>query len=198
MALFHIPQLRDLCLPVLRKSDFHFTPSAPPDRLEYDDDAEYARDCNKMRRMCAQLQGGEKLRSDKRMPCKMRGGGAGASTATHADAPPLNPETLQWQNPEETFDKLDADGNGALSPDELWPSIMELAGLRDDLVVEPEHCEDLARMFDADGNGVLDRREFCDFAIFVFASTVQASSAPCAAPRSGRPAANPRIGAIGV
>ena len=36
-------------------------------------------------------------------------------------------------------------------------------------VVEPEHCEDLARMFDADGNGVLDRREFCDFAIFVFA-----------------------------
>ncbi|KAH8057416.1 Ca2-binding protein [Aureococcus anophagefferens] len=67
------------------------------------------------------------------------------------------------------FGKLDADGNGALSPDELWPSIMELAGLRDDLVVEPEHCEDLARMFDADGNGVLDRREFCDFAIFVFA-----------------------------
>ena len=82
MTLFHIPQLRDLCLPVLRESDFHFTPSAPPDRLEYDDGAEYARDCNKMRRKCAQLQGGEKLRSDKRMPCKMRGGGAGASTAT--------------------------------------------------------------------------------------------------------------------
>ena len=32
MTLFHIPQLRDLCLPVLRESDFHFTPSAPPDR----------------------------------------------------------------------------------------------------------------------------------------------------------------------
>ena len=114
MTLFHIPQLRDLCLPVLRQSDFHFTPSAPPDRLEYDDGAEYARDCNKMRRMCAQLQGGEKLRSDKRMPCKMRGGGAGASTATRVDAAPLNPETIQWLNPEEVFDNIDADGSGTL------------------------------------------------------------------------------------
>ena len=83
MTLFHIPQLRDLCLPrVLRESDFHFTPSAPPDRLEYDDDAEYARDCNKMRRMCAQLQGGEKLRSDKRMPVASPTSACAATTST--------------------------------------------------------------------------------------------------------------------
>ena len=153
MTLFHIPQLRDLCLPVLRESDFHFTPSAPPDRLEYDDDAEYARDCNKMRRMCAQLQGGEKLRSDKKIPFKMRGGGAGASTASRVDAPPLNPETLQWQNPEETFDKLDADGNGTLEKSELIKSIVG-AGYAE------EHAVAIFGELDKDKGGTITKQEW--------------------------------------
>ena len=154
MTPFAPPLLRDLCKPVLCESDFHFTPSAPPDRLEYDDDAEYARDCNKMRRMCAQLKGGEKLRSDKRMPCKMRGGGAGASTATtRADAPPLNPETLQWQNPEETFDKLDADGNGTLEKSELIKAITDEG-------YEEKHAITILGELDADKDGKVTKQEW--------------------------------------
>lgn len=69
----------------------------------------------------------------------------------------------------EKFETLDVNNCNSLSHNELWPIIMELADLRDGMVVTPEHCSRLLELFDADSNGVLDCEEFLSFTRFVFA-----------------------------
>ena len=64
------------------------------------------------------------------------------------------------------FDRLDADGNEKLSPDELVPVVAELAqGQPWD--IDDKHCVEFAEIFDADKNGFIDRREFFRFVQFL-------------------------------
>merc|ERR1712185_427408 len=64
------------------------------------------------------------------------------------------------------FDRLDADGNEKLSPDELVPVVAELAqGQPWD--IDDKHCIEFAEIFDADKNGFIDRGEFFRFVQFL-------------------------------
>jgi len=63
----------------------------------------------------------------------------------------------------DAFDRVDKDGNGSLSPEELHPLVVELAGV-DSYAVTKDHCRKFAALFDADGNGVITRDEFAEFA----------------------------------
>ena len=63
------------------------------------------------------------------------------------------------------FDALDADGSGNLSPDELAPVIVELSKAQP-WSVSLEHCLKFAAVFDADGNGTIERDEFLKFVHF--------------------------------
>ena len=83
----------------------------------------------------------------------MRVGGAGASTATHVNVAPISPETLAWQNPEEIFDKLDADGTGTLERSELVKGITG-AGYTE------EHALAILGELDADKDGTVTRQEW--------------------------------------
>jgi Ca2+-binding EF-hand superfamily protein len=67
----------------------------------------------------------------------------------------------------EKFDALDIDKNGVLTPDEVYPVILELSQGQP-LDVTIEHCMRFVRMFDAAGNGVLSRDEFTEFIKFVW------------------------------
>merc|ERR1719191_1569219 len=67
----------------------------------------------------------------------------------------------------EKFDSLDADKNGVLSPDEIYPVILELSS-EQPLNITMEHCLRFVGIFDAAGNGVLSRQEFTDFIKFVW------------------------------
>ena len=61
------------------------------------------------------------------------------------------------------FDALDADGNGSLSPDELWPVVVEMSGANDLTNITLDMCERLSQLFDEDGDGTIDRGEFVLF-----------------------------------
>ena len=81
------------------------------------------------------------------------------------------------------FDALDADASGALTPDEVFPIIVELIGrhagmppLLDDAALDDaitgwavtyDDCERFMALFDADGNGALERSEFSLLARFI-------------------------------
>eukprot|EP00746_Dinoflagellata_sp_MGD_P162294 gnl/MRDRNA2_/MRDRNA2_89788_c0_seq1.p1 gnl/MRDRNA2_/MRDRNA2_89788_c0~~gnl/MRDRNA2_/MRDRNA2_89788_c0_seq1.p1 ORF type:complete len:1450 (+),score=368.34 gnl/MRDRNA2_/MRDRNA2_89788_c0_seq1:99-4448(+) len=67
----------------------------------------------------------------------------------------------------EKYDALDQDGNGMLSPDELYPVILELSGGHP-MSVTIDHCRRLLKMFDEDKKGVLSRTEFADFVKFIW------------------------------
>jgi Ca2+-binding EF-hand superfamily protein len=67
----------------------------------------------------------------------------------------------------EKYDALDADGNGTLSPDELYPMILELSGGHP-MSVTTDHCKRLIKMFDEEQKGVFSRREFVDFVKFIW------------------------------
>jgi len=65
------------------------------------------------------------------------------------------------------YDALDADGNGTLSPDELYPVILEMSGGHP-MSVTIDHCRRLTKMFDEEKKGVLSRREFVDLVKFIW------------------------------
>ena len=68
----------------------------------------------------------------------------------------------------EKFDALDADLSGALSVDELYPVVAELAQTRE-WVVSDEQCARVSAMFDEDGNGEISKSEFVSFVRFSLA-----------------------------
>jgi len=66
----------------------------------------------------------------------------------------------------EAFDLLDIDRSGGLSPDELLPVVVSLIGL-DDASLSLERLNKFVSVFDADGNGVIQRDEFLEFVQFM-------------------------------
>eukprot|EP00746_Dinoflagellata_sp_MGD_P158374 gnl/MRDRNA2_/MRDRNA2_86455_c0_seq5.p1 gnl/MRDRNA2_/MRDRNA2_86455_c0~~gnl/MRDRNA2_/MRDRNA2_86455_c0_seq5.p1 ORF type:complete len:1290 (+),score=317.82 gnl/MRDRNA2_/MRDRNA2_86455_c0_seq5:478-3870(+) len=67
----------------------------------------------------------------------------------------------------EKFDSLDVDKNGVLSPDEVFPIVVELS-LEQPISITIEHCMRFVETFDTDGKGVLKKEEFCEFVKFVW------------------------------
>merc|ERR1719387_2080528 len=63
------------------------------------------------------------------------------------------------------FDKVDTDGNGKLTPDELFPIITEMVD-EHPLSITMEHCRGFAGVFDANKDGVISRSEFRRFVEF--------------------------------
>jgi Ca2+-binding EF-hand superfamily protein len=66
----------------------------------------------------------------------------------------------------ERFRRLDLDGNGTLSHQELLPLVVELANTAS-WAVTLEQCKQFAAIFDRDGNRELDLKEFMHFSRFV-------------------------------
>jgi len=66
----------------------------------------------------------------------------------------------------EQFDRLDVNKDGTLSPDELWPVIVELSQ-EHPISVTVEHCQYLTVIFDEDCNGVISRDEFVQLVRFI-------------------------------
>jgi len=64
------------------------------------------------------------------------------------------------------FIELDADGNGVLSPMELFPLIVELSAAHP-YSIDEEQCERFAAIFDSTGAGVIRLDEFLDFMQFL-------------------------------
>jgi len=74
------------------------------------------------------------------------------------------------------FDKFDTDGNGVLSPDELFPIVQEVSEVHPatwqtlDILpvnITEEHCNKMALIFDEDKNGVISRSEFSNLVRFI-------------------------------
>ena len=66
----------------------------------------------------------------------------------------------------EKFREVDTDGNGVLTPDELFPVIEELLAASP-WAITMEHCVQFTDIFDADGNGSISINEFYVFNQFV-------------------------------
>jgi Ca2+-binding EF-hand superfamily protein len=73
-------------------------------------------------------------------------------------------------NCQDRFRALDTDGNGTLSPDELYPVVVELSEAHP-YAVSLEHCVELTQIFDVHGDGVIREDEFIDFARFLCVMT---------------------------
>jgi hypothetical protein len=56
--------------------------------------------------------------------------------------------------------QADADGNGILSPDELYPILVNLSGANA-ISVTMSHCVAFANIFDKDRNGYITRSGRC-------------------------------------
>jgi len=63
------------------------------------------------------------------------------------------------------FDRLDSDGNGVLSAEELAPLVCSLTA-ENPCDVTPEACRRFADIFDSDHNGVISRSEYVGFVQF--------------------------------
>ena len=57
------------------------------------------------------------------------------------------------------FDALDTDKNGVLTPDELAPVVSAVANSQPWDVTYAQ-CQEFAAVFDADGNGTIEKNEF--------------------------------------
>merc|ERR1719478_1367703 len=66
----------------------------------------------------------------------------------------------------EMFAKVDEDGNGCLTPDELFPIIEEMVD-EHPLSITLSHCVAFAEVFDANKDGVISRSEFRNFFEFL-------------------------------
>merc|ERR1719460_1788374 len=64
------------------------------------------------------------------------------------------------------FAKVDADGNGKLTPDELFPIIEEMV-TEHPLSITMDHCVGFASVFDTNNDGVISRSEFRKFFEFL-------------------------------
>jgi len=86
------------------------------------------------------------------------------------DTPAWLKETIQSQEfaaeCAKYYDQFDVDGNGFLSPDELFPIVQELSQAHPVNITE-EHCNRLAIIFDEDKNGVISREEFSNLVQFI-------------------------------
>ncbi|CAE6913171.1 cadA [Symbiodinium sp. CCMP2456] len=68
----------------------------------------------------------------------------------------------------EQFDGLDVDGSGSLEPVELIPIIQAICQTEEHMVaITEERCQRFTSLFDTDGNGVIKRDEFIEFAQFL-------------------------------
>merc|ERR1719456_1014492 len=63
------------------------------------------------------------------------------------------------------FTKIDADGNGVLDVQELYPLIVELLNEHPMSVTEM-HCQEFVEMFDSTDRGVIGKDDFKDFVKF--------------------------------
>ena len=70
------------------------------------------------------------------------------------------------------FAKTDTDGNGVLSPDELYPLILELAEGATHVSCTEQHCRMFSSLFDTNKDGVISKEEFGEYARFLFACMV--------------------------
>merc|ERR1719482_2228604 len=68
----------------------------------------------------------------------------------------------------EMFTRIDADGNGVLDAQELYPLIVELLNEHPISVTEM-HCQEFVEMFDNTGRGVIGKDDFKDFVKFTLA-----------------------------
>jgi Ca2+-binding EF-hand superfamily protein len=64
------------------------------------------------------------------------------------------------------FDELDADGSQYLDSEEIIPIVINLSGTEAS-GVDLEKCKRFLKLFDVDGNGVIQRDEFLEFAQFL-------------------------------
>merc|ERR1719199_1729399 len=69
------------------------------------------------------------------------------------------------------FQKIDEDGNGVLTPEELFPVISEMcadaSGMpADERFITLDHCIEFSTMFDKNQDGVVSKEEFSDFVKF--------------------------------
>ena len=64
------------------------------------------------------------------------------------------------------FNGLDRDGNGVLTPDELFPIVEDLLGFSS-WAISLEHCYQLADVFDDNGDGVISAEEFVELVKFM-------------------------------
>jgi hypothetical protein len=79
----------------------------------------------------------------------------------------------------ERFDELATSEKGAaegLTPDELFPVILEMTQ-NAPWEITWEQCVKFADIFDADGNGVIDREEFVGFSKFMIVGSMLESMA---------------------
>merc|ERR1719199_2496530 len=63
------------------------------------------------------------------------------------------------------FQKIDEDGNGVLTPEELFPVISEMCSTSERFITL-DHCLEFANMFDKNQDGVISKSEFSDFVKF--------------------------------
>merc|ERR1712178_294249 len=66
------------------------------------------------------------------------------------------------------FQQLDLDGNGALSPEELFPVVVEISSVHP-CAISAEHCARFTQIFDKDGSGKIEKNEFVGFVKFLMA-----------------------------
>jgi Ca2+-binding EF-hand superfamily protein len=69
-------------------------------------------------------------------------------------------------NCQERFARLDVDKNGVLSPEELFPIVVDLAQAHP-YAINQDHCVNFTKIFDVRGDGVIHEDEFIEFARFL-------------------------------
>ena len=68
----------------------------------------------------------------------------------------------------EEFNGLDADGNGTLELDELFP-LIEAIGSVHPFSITYDHCQQFMELFDENGDGVLQLEEYINLVTYVVA-----------------------------
>ena len=69
-------------------------------------------------------------------------------------------ELIFTECPDEGFDRIDEDGSGTLDEDELAQALNSISGLKTDQNSIQELASDLVRLYDDNGDGVVDRQEY--------------------------------------